>query len=37
MISYTVALQLMVDLGSEKSAHHLYRFKLACLYLVFIF
>lgn len=36
MISYTVALKLMVDLESEKYAYHFYWFKLACVYLVFI-
>ena len=33
---YTVALKLMVYRKSEKSAHHFYWFKLACVYLFFI-
>lgn len=37
MISYTVALKLMVYLKSEKSAHYFYWFKLTFMYLIFIF
>lgn len=37
MISYTVALKLMVYLKSEKSAHYFYWIKLAIMYLIFIF